>query len=365
MTFSEFIKSTDWPHTLQLAGTRIAAAAVILTVLSFKSSEPFWRVIPNLFEWLMVLSIFMGLAIPAYFLAKSESTWWGGLLGLPAWLVCVADPALKFLQGKRPDLVPVDGFKWILNPPLIHIEKNPEFENDQSHFGLPDPQNSYRPSSSSSSGYQNDFERGKQLFNRGEQKDGLEMVAGFADSNPNHIEANLFMSRELVNADIEGFSELIRKYIQNVLRSAPSNEEARRILDRLNHTGQSESANPPQQSTINLAKVPDDKTTSGTGQIVRVDWDAFQSAYQRGSSDQKAWVDSEEAGLLASKLVEEASLDSQSTNIRAGLIRVISNYYLRLIQQHDLAGHIQVEAQIGSEAAALIAPKIVESVRPV
>lgn len=361
MSFSEFIKNTDWPHTLQLAGTRIAAAAVILTVLTFKSREPYWQVIPNLFEWLMLLSIFMGLAIPSYFLAKSESTWWGGLLGLPAWLVCVADPALKFLQGKRPDLVPVDEFKWIFNPPLIHIEKNPEFENDQSQFGSPAPQNSYRPSSSTSSTSQNDFERGKLLFNRGEQKNGLEMIAAFADSNPSHVEANLFMARELANADLQGFAELIQVYAQNVLRNVPSNEEARRILDRLNHTGQSKQSQQAHQPTVNLHKQSEGK--SATDRIDRVGMDAFQVAYQRSSDEQKAWIDSEESGLLARRMVEEVSLDSQSTKIRAGLIRVISAYYLRIIHANELAAHVEVESNISRGHAETMASKIVQSVQ--
>lgn len=364
MTFSEFINSTDWPHTLQLAGTRIAAAAAILTVLTFESSEPLWRVIPNLFQWLMLLSLFMGLAIPAYFLTKHDAPWWAGLLGLPAWLVCVADPPLKFLQSKRPDLVPVDDFKWIFNPPLIHIEKNPDFDNSHNSFGAQPPQSAYQPSTTSGSGYQNDFERGKQLFNRGDQKDGLEMIAAFADANPNHVEANLFIARELAYADLEGFANLISQYVQNVLRNSPSNEEARRIQERLNLNGQSEPVRQPAQSTVSLSKQTDESQQTGPVEVVRIGWDDFQSAYQRSSSNQKAWLDTEEAGLLARKLVEEASLDTESTKIRSGLIRVISNYYLKLIQAHDLSSHIVLESDISHGHAVLIASRIVENIRP-
>lgn len=358
----EFLKKVDWPITFQILGIRIAVASVILTTIFFVFGNlKITELVQQLFASFVVFALFVGISFPALALNKAGVPF-VGLLTYPAWLLCIGDPVVKILHTKRPDLIPLDEFKFLLNHPVIYLEKGevPSFNERVQYQG--NTQSQSYPSSGDVT-HQNDFERGKQLFNRGEQKDGLEMVAAFAASNPSHVEANLFMARELANADLHGFAELIRKHAQNVLRNAPSNEEARRILDRLNNTGQSESAQPPQQSTINLAKGTENNTTSGAGEIVRVGWDTFQSAYQSGSSDQKAWVDSEEAGLLARKLVEEASLDSQSTKIRAGLIRVISNYYLRIINQNELAAHIEVESDLSREHAATMASKIVQNVK--
>lgn len=357
----DFIKNVDWPATFKILGIRLAVASVILTLLFFiLGGMPVAEVIPSLFGYFVVIATFIAVSFPAYALSKAGVPYIG-LLTYPAWLVCIGDPLVKFIHTKRPDLIPLEEFKFIGNMPMITLEK---IEGQPDYFAQTnDPNNGTNQSFSSHNSVpiQNDFERGKQIFNNGEQKDGLEMISVFADNHPHHIEANLFMARELAKADLTGFADLIRKYAQNVVRNAPSNEEAKRILDQLNNMGQPVQT---QRSSISLTKNPGEPAQT-TQQVNRIGMVAYQAAYQSSSRDQKAWLDSEASALLAKSIISDASMDSGSTITRAALIRVISSYYLRLIQPTDLASQLKIEAEIGNEIAERMASKIVEAVRPV
>jgi hypothetical protein len=225
MSVSKFINDTDWKTTLQIAATRIVAAALILTVLSFSYGDsPFWKIVPELFNWLMWLSIFMAMAIPALAMFRSGTTW-ASWLSLPAWLVCVADPPLKILHTKRPDLFPVAEFKYFLNAPLLQINKG---RADQDYQNESEPQESsrlYQPSQTNSTP-QNEFERGKQLFERGERKDGMVIIAEVAERNPGHVPSNLFMAKAFYELDPVQYHDMIFGCANNVLAVEPNNSMA-------------------------------------------------------------------------------------------------------------------------------------------
>lgn len=238
MSVSEYFKDTDWKTTMQIAATRIVVAAIILTVLSFNyGNTPLWKIVPELFKWLMWLSIFMGIAIPALAMFRSGTTW-ASWFSLPAWLVCVADPPLKILHTKRPDLFPVAEFKYFLNAPLLQINKERDdhqgYQYDSGHQENP---SSFQTPSTGNVAAQNEFERGKRLFESGEQKDGMEIIAQVADSNPHHVRSNMFLAKNLAEMDSIQYRDMILKYANNVLVVEPNNQEAKNIVDGINNSG--------------------------------------------------------------------------------------------------------------------------------
>lgn len=120
MGLKEFFQTIQWGATLQVAAIRIAVAAVLWTFFMFVmgSLTPV-ELVPSALLWAALLSVFIGIAIPAIGLAKANVPL-VGLAALPAWLVVIADPLVKILHSKKPEWVPVEEFKFI-NPPVLTI----------------------------------------------------------------------------------------------------------------------------------------------------------------------------------------------------------------------------------------------------
>ena len=120
MDIKSFFRTIQWRATLQVAAIRIAIASILwslflVTVGNAKFSEFF----PQIFTFLLLFSALVAIAIPAIGLARANIPYIG-LAALPAWAIVVADPLVKVLHAKRPDLVPVDNFKYF-NPPVLAI----------------------------------------------------------------------------------------------------------------------------------------------------------------------------------------------------------------------------------------------------
>jgi ankyrin repeat protein len=125
MGIKEFFQTIQWGATLQVAAIRIVIASVIWPLLfvilgNTKAAEFF----PLVFGFILVLGAFIAIAIPAIGLVQANVPYIG-LAALPAWMVVVADPLVKLLHSKRPDMVPVDEFKWI-NPPVLAVFQTTE-----------------------------------------------------------------------------------------------------------------------------------------------------------------------------------------------------------------------------------------------
>ena len=120
MGIKNFFQTIQWQATLQIAAIRIAIASLlwplIFVLLGNTTAAEYF---PQVFSFLLLLTVFIAIAIPAIGLARADVPL-VGLAALPAWLVVIADPLVKLIHVKRPDLVPVDEFK-LINPPVLAV----------------------------------------------------------------------------------------------------------------------------------------------------------------------------------------------------------------------------------------------------
>lgn len=120
MEAGEFFRTVLWRATLQVAAIRIAVASILWPLLlTVFGGAKFVEFLPQVLTFLILLSALVIVAIPAIALARSNVPY-VGLAALPAWMIVIADPLVKMLHAKRPDLVPVESFKYF-NPPVLAI----------------------------------------------------------------------------------------------------------------------------------------------------------------------------------------------------------------------------------------------------
>jgi|GEM_PF-6113719 len=120
MSIRDFFQTIQWGPTLQIAAIRIGIASIVwsLFFLIFGNTTVA-EFFPQLFTMFVLITVFVGIAIPASGLSRA-GTPFVGLATFPAWLVVVADPFVKILHTKRPDLVPVESFNFF-NPPVLGV----------------------------------------------------------------------------------------------------------------------------------------------------------------------------------------------------------------------------------------------------
>lgn len=121
MSVSNFFKELNWKATIQLAAIRILIASAIWTVLMQAGNPNFSiaTVFQTFFGILALFFVFVAIAIPAIGLATAGVPF-VGLAALPAWLISIGDPIVKWLHKSKPQWVPVDNFGFF-NPPVLTI----------------------------------------------------------------------------------------------------------------------------------------------------------------------------------------------------------------------------------------------------
>ena len=126
MDIREFFRTIQWGATLQVAAIRVGVASIIWTLFMLVTgSVPAMELLPTVLKWILLLSVFIAIAIPAIGLAKANVPL-VGIAALPAWLIVVADPLVKILHSMKPEWIPVDEFK-LINPPVLALFGEPQY----------------------------------------------------------------------------------------------------------------------------------------------------------------------------------------------------------------------------------------------
>jgi cytochrome c-type biogenesis protein CcmH/NrfG len=253
MGVKEFFQTIQWRATLQVAGIRIAVAAImwplLFLVLGGTKAAEF---VPQVFGFLLLLAVFIAVAIPAIGLARANVPFIG-LAALPAWMVVVADPLVKLLHMKTPGLVPVEEFNWI-NPPVLAVFRNDESnENERDRISVQDDAVLSGVTSPGLSGgavldsaaadqpdhYGADprrdeaqaiYEEGLRICEEGDTRQGLLRVLEAIDKDRHHVDANLLVASALYHMDPIENADNISLTVDNVLAVDPENSRAKNIL---------------------------------------------------------------------------------------------------------------------------------------
>ena len=223
MGIKEFFQTIQWGATLQVAAIRIVIASILWPLLFFilgntKVAEFF----PLVFGFILVLAAFIAIAIPAIGLARANVPYIG-LAALPAWMVVVADPFVKVLHAKRPDLVPVDEFK-LINPPVLAIFQS--MENYHRDANLVTAGNAQSPFENSSGG-----PKSSGLFDAlGSDGGTNHSIFGVEDSTQSVDPAEDVLSQvKADNSSAERSSTPVNKALDEFIRSAVGHDSTRAI----------------------------------------------------------------------------------------------------------------------------------------